>query len=172
MHCVAGKSAEHQARVVTFRTHQCLVRQRTQLINALRNLAEFGLVFPEGPAHLKQAATLLGADGTTDVPGTVREIATIESKSGNASALVTKNLNRSLNRSRVGEGPCSSGGDRVDQSEELQNFNRVGIRNIDYILVFHRKILSQKISRWITVIYTKYYGIFSFGFCIECNAHF
>lgn len=75
MHCVAVKSAEHQARAVTFRTHQCFVRQRTQLINALRgHLAEFGLVFPQGPAHLKQAAALL-EDGMTEVPDTVREIA-------------------------------------------------------------------------------------------------
>lgn len=28
MHCVAVKSADHQARAVTFRTHQCLVRNR------------------------------------------------------------------------------------------------------------------------------------------------
>lgn len=68
IHCVAVKS-------VTFRTHQCFVRQRTQLINALRgHLAEFGLVFPQGPAHLKQAAALL-EDDTTEVPDTVREIA-------------------------------------------------------------------------------------------------
>jgi transposase len=75
MHCVAVKSAEHQARVVTFRPHQCFVRQRMQLINALRgHLAEFGLVFPQGPAHLKQAAVLL-EDGRTEIPDTVREIA-------------------------------------------------------------------------------------------------
>ena len=50
MHCVAVKSAEHQARAVAFRTHQCFVRQRTQLINALRgHLAEFGLVVAKGP---------------------------------------------------------------------------------------------------------------------------
>ena len=36
LHFVAVKDAEHQARAGTFRTHQCLVRQRTQLINALR----------------------------------------------------------------------------------------------------------------------------------------
>jgi transposase len=48
IHYVAVKSAEHQARAVSFRTHQCFVRQRTQLINALRShLAEFGLVFPQ-----------------------------------------------------------------------------------------------------------------------------
>jgi transposase len=54
MRFVAVKSVETQGRAVAFRTHQCLVRQRTQLINALRgHLAEFGLVAPKGPANLK-----------------------------------------------------------------------------------------------------------------------
>jgi transposase len=45
MHYVAIKSAEHQARAVPFRTHQCFVRQRTPLINALRgHLGDFGFV--------------------------------------------------------------------------------------------------------------------------------
>jgi transposase len=45
MRFVAVKSAETQRRAVAFRTHQCLVRQRTQLINALGgHLAELGLV--------------------------------------------------------------------------------------------------------------------------------
>ncbi|TWB25087.1 IS110 family transposase [Nitrospirillum bahiense] len=35
LHFVAVKSAKHQARPVTFRTHQCFVRQWAQLINAL-----------------------------------------------------------------------------------------------------------------------------------------
>ncbi|MFG1379699.1 IS110 family transposase [Xanthobacter autotrophicus] len=74
MHCVAVKSAEHQARAVAFRTHQCFVRQRTQLINALRgHLAEFGLVVAQGPAHLKQIIELL-AEAGAEVPDTVREI--------------------------------------------------------------------------------------------------
>lgn len=34
MHCVAVKSAEHQARAVAFRTHECFFRQRADLINA------------------------------------------------------------------------------------------------------------------------------------------
>lgn len=60
---------------MTFRTHQCFIRQRTQLINALRDhLAEFGLVFPQGPTHLKQIAGQLD-DGAAEVPDTVREIA-------------------------------------------------------------------------------------------------
>jgi len=72
---VAVKSAEHQGRAVAFRTHQCFVRQRTQLINALRgHLAEFGLVVPQGPRHLKQFIGLLD-DNTAEVPDSVREIA-------------------------------------------------------------------------------------------------
>ena len=75
MHCVAVKSAEHQARAVAFRTHQCFVRQRTQLINALRgHLAEFGLVVAQGPAHLKQFVGLLH-DCAAEVPSAVKEIA-------------------------------------------------------------------------------------------------
>jgi transposase len=74
MHCVAVKSAEHQARAVAFRTHQCFIRQRTQLINALRgHLAEFGLVVAQGPAHLKQVIDLMET-GTEEVPDTVKEI--------------------------------------------------------------------------------------------------
>ena len=57
---MAVKSAEKQTRAVAFRTHQCFVRQRTQLINALRGqLAEFGLVAPKGPIHLKLLHTAL-----------------------------------------------------------------------------------------------------------------
>ncbi len=55
IHYVGVKSAEHQARAVVFRTHQCFVRQRTQLINALRgHLAEFGIVVAQGPVHLRE----------------------------------------------------------------------------------------------------------------------
>lgn len=74
---VAVKSAETQGRAVAFRTHQCLVRQRTQLINALRgHLAEFGPVAPKGPASLKVLEAALG-DETSALPGTVREMGAI-----------------------------------------------------------------------------------------------
>jgi transposase len=75
MHCVAVKSAESQARAVAFRTRQCFVGQRTQLINALRgHLAEFGVVVAQGPAHLKQVIALLDEAGAS-VPESVKEIA-------------------------------------------------------------------------------------------------
>jgi transposase len=74
MHYVAVKSAEHQARAVTFRTHQCFVRQRTQLINALRgHLGEFGIVVAQGPANLTAVVGIL-ADQTNYLPDGVREI--------------------------------------------------------------------------------------------------
>ncbi|MGO6944719.1 IS110 family transposase [Rhizobium johnstonii] len=73
MHCVEVKSAEHQARAVAFRTHQCFVRQRTQLINALRgHLGEFGIIVAQGPANLAAVAGIL-ADETNDLPLTVSE---------------------------------------------------------------------------------------------------
>jgi transposase len=53
MRFVAVKSEAAQAAAVVFRTRDVLVRQRTQIINALRgHLAEFGLVVAQGPAHV------------------------------------------------------------------------------------------------------------------------
>lgn len=61
IHYVAVKSAEHQARAEAFRTHQCFVKQHTQLINALRgHLAEIGLIVAQGPANLKAVAGMEG----------------------------------------------------------------------------------------------------------------
>ena len=77
MRFVAVKSAETQGRAVAFRTHQCLVRQRTQLINALRgHLAEFGLVAPKGPASLKLLENALW-DESSDLPDPVREMGAV-----------------------------------------------------------------------------------------------
>lgn len=74
---VAVKSAETQGRAVAFRTHQCLVRQCTQLINALRgHLAELGLVAPKGPASLKVLETAL-ADETSALLSAVWEMGAI-----------------------------------------------------------------------------------------------
>ena len=72
LHYVAVKSAEHQARAVAFRTHQCFVGQRTQLINALRgHLAEFGVIVAQGPTGLRSIPTLL-KDETFDLPEGVK----------------------------------------------------------------------------------------------------
>jgi transposase len=74
MRFVALRSEASQARAMLFRTRELLVRQRTQAINALRgNLAEFGVVAAQGPAHLKtlQAAV----ENPEALPGAVRGLA-------------------------------------------------------------------------------------------------
>lgn len=60
MRFAAIKSEEQQASGMVFRTRDLLVRQRTQLINAIRgHLAEFGWVAPKGPSHVSVLASLL-----------------------------------------------------------------------------------------------------------------
>ena len=60
-----------------FRTRDLLVRQRTQTINALRgHLAEFGIVAPQGRAHVARLA--LALDGaSSSLPAAVHELGTL-----------------------------------------------------------------------------------------------
>ena len=75
MSFVAVKSEAQQARGMVFRTRDLLVRQRTQTINALRgHLAEFGIVAPQGVAHLGRLAAAVEAPGT-GLPEPVDELA-------------------------------------------------------------------------------------------------
>ena len=61
MRFVAVKSQEQQAAGLVFRTRDLLVRQRTQLINAIRgHLTEYGWVAPKGPSHVTMLADLRG----------------------------------------------------------------------------------------------------------------
>ena len=60
MRFVAVKSEEQQAAALVFRTRDLLVKQRTQLGNAIRgHLTEYGWVAPKGPSHLAMMADLL-----------------------------------------------------------------------------------------------------------------
>ena len=55
MRFVAPKSEQAQAAALVFRARDLLVKQRTQIINALRgHLTEFGLVVARGPAYVLQ----------------------------------------------------------------------------------------------------------------------
>lgn len=75
MRFVPLKTAEQQARGMIFRTRDLLVRQRTQLINALRgHLAEHGVVAPQGPTHLGQLAAAV-EDEDPRLPEMVRDLA-------------------------------------------------------------------------------------------------
>ena len=74
MRFVTVKGEEQQARGMLFRTRDLLVRQRTQTINALRaHLAEFGVVAPQGPAHVRRLASTL-EDPSSGLPRPVREL--------------------------------------------------------------------------------------------------
>jgi transposase len=60
MRFVAVKSEEQQAAGLVFRTRDLLVRQRTQLINAVRgHLTEYGWIAPKGPSHVATLADLI-----------------------------------------------------------------------------------------------------------------
>jgi len=74
MRFVQGKSAEAQASAVVFRTRDILVRQRTQLINALRgHLTEFGYVVRQGVGHVGKLVEIVG-DPTSDIPAEARPV--------------------------------------------------------------------------------------------------
>ena len=74
MRFVGVKTEEQQARGMLFRTRDLLVRQRTQTINALRgHLAEFGVVAPQGPAHVGRLASALEGPAS-GLPEAVREL--------------------------------------------------------------------------------------------------
>jgi transposase len=75
MRFVAVKSEAQQAGAMVFRARDLLVRQRTQLVNALRgHLAEYGIVAAQGTAHLKVLQAELDARGP-ELPAPVQEVA-------------------------------------------------------------------------------------------------
>jgi transposase len=67
MRFVPIKSADQQALLMLHRTRDLLMRQRTQLINALRaHLAEFGLVTETGREGLAQLAEIVTDEGNRE----------------------------------------------------------------------------------------------------------
>jgi transposase len=74
---VALKTEEQQAQAMIFRARDLLVRQRTQLINALRgHLAEYGVVAAQGIAHLGRLQEAV-EDPQGGLPPLVRDIGRI-----------------------------------------------------------------------------------------------
>ncbi|RCS21310.1 transposase [Phyllobacterium salinisoli] len=66
MRFVAVKSEDAQASGVVFRARDLLVRQKTQVINALRgHLAEYGFVTAQGPAHVAGLIEYVADDKNT-----------------------------------------------------------------------------------------------------------
>jgi transposase len=74
MRFVAPKSEQTQAAALVFRARDLLVRQRTQIINALRgHMMEFGIVVAKGPAHVPQLVQVL-EDAAEPIPEIARPI--------------------------------------------------------------------------------------------------
>ena len=72
MRFVAVKSAPKQAAANVFKVRDLLVRQKTQIINALRgHLLEFGFVAPQGPAHVSTLITIV-EDPQSTLPDAAR----------------------------------------------------------------------------------------------------
>src|SRR5499426_1227400 len=73
MRFVALKTEEQQARSMIFRTRDLLVRQRTQLVNALRgHLAEHGIVAAQGLPQVKILATAMRDTGSVHAENIIR----------------------------------------------------------------------------------------------------
>jgi transposase len=74
MRFVPVKSAEQQAQSMLLKTREMLVRQRTQLVNALRgHLMEHGVTAPAGLAFVKQLGRHI-EDADMDLPPLVNEM--------------------------------------------------------------------------------------------------
>lgn len=70
---VPVKSAEDQAGLMLHRSRRLLVRQRTQLANALRaHLAELGIVAPQGETGLKELIATIANDDDRRLPAAAR----------------------------------------------------------------------------------------------------
>jgi transposase len=73
MRFVPIKSVEQQSALMLHRTRDLLIRQRTQLINALRaHLAELGLVAAKGREGLHQLVTVVTECGDERLPSNAR----------------------------------------------------------------------------------------------------
>src|SRR5271163_1038103 len=69
MRFVQVKSAEQQGRLMLHRTRDLLMRQRTQLINALRaHMAELGIVAAQGREGVKELLTIIASEPDARLP--------------------------------------------------------------------------------------------------------
>ena len=74
MRFVTVKSADQQSQSMLLKTRELFVDQRTQAINTLRgHLAEYGIVVPQGPSHIKKLKAVL-ADEESDLPQAARNM--------------------------------------------------------------------------------------------------
>lgn len=75
MRFVEIKTPDQQAILAVHRTRDLIVRQRTQTINMLRaQLAEFGIIFPQGVGHTTQFAKRVLDGEQPDLPDVVDDV--------------------------------------------------------------------------------------------------
>lgn len=112
MRFLVVKTEEQQARGMIFRTRDLLVRQRTQLINALRgHLAEHGVIVPQGPANIRPLADVINNDESSlspivrdlGAPTLSRSISSVRRSPRSRRGCVMKRRER---RRRYGCKPC------------------------------------------------------------------
>lgn len=104
MRFVAVKSEDQQANAAVFRARDLLVRQRTQLINALRGqLAEYGWIVAQGPSHV---ASLIGVvkDPASDLPQAAREVFVVLAEAVQSLDERIKKLDAEIGRRAKGDG--------------------------------------------------------------------
>lgn len=78
MRFVAVKSADQQSILMLRRTRDLLVRQRTMLINSLRGqMAEFGLIVPQGVSKIKELAELINSTPSSLLPDIAKTCAEV-----------------------------------------------------------------------------------------------
>src|SRR6202165_5108804 len=69
MRFVRVKTTEQQGQLMQHRTRDLLMRQRTQLINALRaHLAELGITAAQGREGVKELLAIVAAEGDPRLP--------------------------------------------------------------------------------------------------------
>ncbi|BCH62461.1 IS110 family transposase (plasmid) [Agrobacterium vitis] len=94
MRFVPVKSEETQGAAMRFRVRELLIRQRTQIINALRgHLAEFGQIVPQGAANVSRLVAIiespesdLPADAITTLGVLVTVLTNLEAEIGKLDA--------------------------------------------------------------------------------------
>jgi transposase len=80
MRFVAVKTEEQQAQGMAFRIRDLFVRQRSQMINALRgHLAEYGVIAPQGIVYVARLVEVIEASDSP-LPSVVRQLAQMLTK--------------------------------------------------------------------------------------------
>jgi transposase len=97
MRFVRVKSAEQQGQLMQHRTRDLLMRQRTQLINALRgHLAEFGIVAASGDAGLKELLAIVANDRDERLPSDARACVIVLAAQLEAAQTMLGSLNKRI----------------------------------------------------------------------------